>query len=114
MNETEREILKKIMKKLDTSIRICIQKTWKQHKESNLQELLIWIRKKCKVGSSGGMSESDYKILLEEVNSKLQEIEDTKKEIEQELGKSKEDIQEIEKKLDKTIEEDKDYSFNKK
>lgn len=87
--EDLKPILLKLMNKLSTPVRNCINKVWKQYKPQTIEQLLYLVDKCLK--SRSGVSDSEHMKELAELtklkNKLEEELEDLKKLLD--LGKKK-------------------------
>ena len=88
MNELDLEILKELLKKkLDNKIHSCLTKMNRKWKPKTIQQLIELIEV-C-LRDSGGVSESDYKRLISELERKLDMSEEKFKDIKDILSNTK-------------------------
>ena len=85
MNELDLEILKNLLKKkLDLKLHGCLRKMNKKWKPKTIEQLVELV-KVC-LQDSSGVSESDYKRLISELDRKLGEAEEKFKDIKEILN----------------------------
>jgi len=79
MEELEKDIIRKFMKKTSNEVRNCLHKVFVKQHPKTIEQLLV-LAKKC-LADKGGMSDSDYRKVISELENVIKSVKKELKEL---------------------------------